>query len=102
MLNLETGKQEERYLRFTVNGGKEIYEVPYLKSLPSDPYLDRIVAIGNGDEESRGTATLALFCDVLDEHAPELRKTLPIDLLNKLMEEWAKGADVGESSASPE
>ncbi len=95
MLDL-TIKDEERNLRFTVNGGETVYEIPYLRYLPADPWLDTLMDARGKDEEEIGALMFKMFCDLLDEHAPEVRKQVGVGQLRQLMSAWGEGADLGE------
>ena len=87
MLNLNTD-EEVKYLEFTVNGGKKVYKIPYLQCIPSDPYIDDLLAAAALSDSDQYMAVLSLFCKVLDDYAPDVRKQFTIDTIKKLMEAW--------------
>lgn len=94
MLDLNTA-EETKYLEFTVNGGKKVYRIPYLQCIPSDPYIDKIMAAASLKPEEQATAMLAIFCDLMDDYAPDVRKQLTMGAIRQLLEAWQ-----GDSSVS--
>lgn len=87
MLNLNTA-EEMRFLEFTVNGGKKVYKIPYLQCIPSDPYIDRIIEAAGANADEQATALLSVFCDLMDDYAPGVRKELTMSAIRQLLEAW--------------
>ena len=88
----------ENKLVFAIDGEGE-YSIPYPKNLPLT-YAKRLQALSVKDSDSRASAFMELFVDVLNQWAPGAADRLSVDAAAQVLKAWA-GEEMGESSPRP-